>query len=305
MTTIFNKIHRLKEQPGWTWDHFLGEIEKHFPAGLDEKTLYSHYRLPHKRANAHVSRLINQLHDEHFPAPFPETINGLMRLYNHLVGCKTHKGLEADIEELERHLGDLLDREDGNELLRVARIHWLLGHIDFDRIPSLRDNNRKAILRQTRESAIAHYQQSVLAMERYNEQQPASPVGESYLYKARHNILACYLNAVPPSLRSSDDEILFYLRESNFLPASRMSLEKEPFQWSIARNGMRFSSLIHDREGVKHFFRAMVAVSPLFLDLSYAPLNHGPIAESGDFQWAIEHVLNKDYLGELKREYKK
>lgn len=300
MTTLFNKIHRLKGQPGWTWDHFLGEIEQRFPGGMDEKTLYSHYRLPHKRATTHVSQIIDQLHDDYFPDPFPESINGLMRLYNNLIRCKAHKSLERDVEELERFLVELLEREPASDLLRLARLHWLLGHIAFDRIPAHRDNSRKPQLQQEKRRAVAHYQQSVNAIERYNAQQPVQPVGESHLYKARHNILACYLNAVPQDLRHEDEEVLNYLRESSFLPASRITLGREPFQWSIARNGLRFSSLIHDREGVDFFFKAMSKVSPCFLDLNYAPLNHPPIAEGRDFAWAIEQVLTTEYLEQLK-----
>jgi len=299
MTTLFNKIHRLKSQPGWTWDHFLAEIDKQFPAGLDEKTLYSHYRQPHKKATTHITRMINQVHDHYFPDPFPEAINALMRLYNSLVSCKKHLTREKDITDLEYFLRDQLERENENELLRIARLNWLLGNIQFDRIPAYRDNGQPIQLEEVKQRAIRYYQNSVTAIEEYNRQQLPHSVGASHLYKARHNILACYLNAVHQEQRSQDPTILRYLRESNYIPNSKQTLEAEPFQWTIARNGIRFSSLVGNREDVKYFFNALLNVSKRFFDLDYTPLNYGPISSGADFQWAIENVLTSDYLSSL------
>lgn len=301
MTTIFNKIHRLKRQPDWTWDHFLSEIEKHFPAGLDEKTLYSHYRLPHKKATSHVGKVINLLHGQCFPDPFPEAINRLMRLYNNLANSKKHLSRDKDIEDLEFFLIAQLDREDNQDLLRTARINWLLGNIQFDRIPTCRDNGRREQLEATRRSAITCYENSVAAIEEYNLSHPRQPVGASHLYKARHNILACHLNAVPQEQRNHDPTILCYLKDSNYIPNSKQTLEAEPFQWSIARNGLRFSSLVENAEDVKYFFRIMTDVSHRFLDLDYEPLGYGPISAGTDFQWAISTVLTPSYLDTLTK----
>lgn len=229
MTTVFNKIHRLKSQPGWTWDHFLEEIDKQFPAGLDEKTLYSHYRQPHKKATTHIARIIDQVHDHYFPDPFPEPINGLVRLYNNLITCKKHLTLNKDITDLEHYLSDQLERENGNGLLRLARLNWLLGNIQFDRIPAYRDNGQQAQLAEVKQLAIRYYQNSVTAIEEYNRQHHQQPVGPSYLYKARHNILACHLNAVHQEQRSKDPTILHYLRESNYIPNSKQTLEADRF----------------------------------------------------------------------------
>lgn len=275
MTTVFNKIHRLKQQPGWTWDHFLTEIQKQFPAGLDEKTLYSHYRQPHKKPTTHVTKIINQLHEQCYPDPFPEEINRLMRLYNNLVKCKKHLSKEKDIEDLEYFLNQQLNREDISDLLRIARLSWLLGNIQFDRIPTYRDNGQRQQLEQAKQQAIAYYQKSVSAIEQYNQADSSQKVGESHLYKARHNILACYLNAVPQEQRNSAPDIINYLKESNYIPNSKQTLQAEPFQWGVARNGLRFSSLVENAEDVKYFFNALVAVSDKFLDLAYEPLNYG------------------------------
>lgn len=301
MTTLFNKIHRLKRQPGWTWDRFLSEIEQRFPAGLDEKTLYSHYREPHKKASSHVSKVITLLHDHCFPDPFPEAVNRLMRLYNNLAGGKRNPTRERDIADLEFFLTDLIAKEDDRDLLRTARLHWLLGNIRFDRIPSHRDNGRRPQLDAAKQGAIACYQRSVEAIEEYNRRHPRQPVGAGHLYKARHNILACYLNAVPQEQRARDPEVLRYLRDSNFIPNSKQTLAAEPFQWSVARNGLRFSSLVENAADVKYFFEALVAVSQRFLDLDYEVPGYAPISAGADFQWAVSTVLTPSYRDGLKQ----
>ena len=293
MTTVFNQVHRLKNQQGWTWDHFLSEIDRIHPGGMDEKTLYSLYRQPHKKPTTHVSKLINQLHTQYFPDPFPQEINRLMSLYNNLIRCKKHLTRERDIEDLEYFLNAQLKRE--TDLLRIARIAWLLGNIHFDRIPTLRDNGQRSQLNQTKQIAIDYYQASVAAIENHNQQNDI-PVGASYLYKARHNILACYLNAVLQEQRSSDPDVLQYLRQSNYIFESKQTIQAEPFQWGIARNGLRFSSLLHNEDDARYFFNALVNVSEKFKDLDYEPLNYGAIAAGADFQWAVNQVLKSEIL---------
>ncbi len=297
MTSVYNKIHRLKQQSGWTWDHFLTEIEKRSPAGLDEKTLYSHYREPHKKPNSHVGKVIAQLHDNYFPDPFPEELNRLMRLYNHLTACKKHLARDKDIEDLEFFLQQQHQRE--NEPLRLARLNWLLGNIEFDRIPLYRDNGMRDQLAECKQQAINYYQQSVAAIEQHNQLTPSNPVGASHLYKACHNILACYLNAVPQTERSEDEQTIAYLRTSNYIANSKQTLIAEPFQWTIARNGLRFSSLLENSDDIKYFITALATISKRFLDLNYEPLNHTAMGTSEDFRWAIDNVLTADYLASI------
>lgn len=177
----------------------------------------------------------------------------------------------------------------------------MLGNIYFDRIPSHRDNGQRRQLEHVKQTAIVYYQSSLDSIERYNQANPNQRVEEIHLYKARHNVLACYLNAVPKEQRSSDPDIIKYLRESNYIPNSKNTLAAEPFQWSIARNGLRFSSLVKNAEDVKYFFNALVAVSDRFMDLSYEPINYGSISDGADFQWAINKILKFECFGKHKK----
>ncbi|MCP4232378.1 MAG: hypothetical protein GY770_02160 [Aestuariibacter sp.] len=301
MTTVFNKIHRLKQQPGWTWDYFLSEIDKISASGLNEKTLYAHYRHPHKKANSQVTSIIVNLHDKHFADPFPEEINRLISIYNNLLRCKSHPCKMQDIEDFEYFLSTQLIREDKSDLLRLSRLNWLLGNIHFDRLPAYRDNGHTIQLQASKQMAIEHYQNSVEYIEQHNQKCPSAVVGVSHLFKARHNILACYLNAVPQQKRGQDNAILAYLKKSDYIANSKATLEVEPFQWGIARNGLRFSSMLKNASDAEYFFEKMVMLSSEFLDLNYKPLNQVAIAGGADFAWAIQHVLDSEYLNSLKR----
>lgn len=291
MTSVFNKIHRLKQRPGWTWDYFLTEIDVIFPAGLDEKTLYAHHRLPHRQPNSHVRQIIDQLHEQYFPDPFPAAINGLMRLYNSLVDCTKHLNKAQAIADLEFYLTHQLAREPVDQHRYRARIHWLLGNINFDQIPVYRDSAHQETLANVKQQAIVHYQTAVDEIEAHNRLADLDHIGPIYAYKARQNILACHVNAVKQSQRQSDEGIFQYLRESDYLQNSKETLNAEPFQWEVARNGLRCSSLLKQAEDVVYFFQALIEASQCFIDLNYAPLNYGSIQAGQDFQWAITQVL--------------
>lgn len=299
MTTTYNKIHRIK-QLGWSWEKVHSQIQAVYPAGLDEKTVYALYRHPHRKPTAHVAGVIDRLHEQLFPDPFPEDINGLMRLYNHLQACRKHPSREQDARDLERFVEGQYQRE--SELLRRARLVWLLGNIAFDRIPGLRESSRRQQLVDTREQASGRYRQAVEHMEQYNQQHQEAPLGAIHLYKARQNILACYLNAVPQEFRYRDPDLLTYVRESDYLPNSRATLEAEPFQWSIARNSLRFCSLLQRRDEARYFFQALVTAARQFMDLDYRPLNTMAISASPDFAWALEQALTTDFMDQLQQE---
>ena len=100
MPNLFSKIHRLKNQ-GWTWDKFLSELDLIYPGGMDEKTLKSHYRQPHKGSTSHTQELIETLHKRDFPSPFPADIDALMRVYNNILACAKHSTMERDVVDLQ------------------------------------------------------------------------------------------------------------------------------------------------------------------------------------------------------------
>ena len=300
MTSTYNKINRLKAQNGWTWEHFFQEITLIHPPRLDEKTLYNHYRHPHHGGKHHVINIIDQLHQKYFPDPFPDDINGLMRLYNNLLQNARYNDQEEDIRSLETFAQAQVDRDPPQQFLRRCRWYWLLANIAFDRIPYLRENAKQELLIQTRDAAIKLYEKAIAELERHNLEHTTDKIEERYLFKLRQNALACFINSVIQEKRSQDPEILNYIKDANFIEYSKKMLEIEPFHWVIARNGLRFSSLLQDPENCRQFFTRLVSSSKHFIDLNYKPLDYISIAAGSDYVWAIDNVLTPEYLNELK-----
>lgn len=289
MPNLFCKVHRLKAQ-GWTWDHFLLELEQVYAGGVDEKTLKSHYRQPHKRSASHTQQLIETLHKQCFPSPFPDDAEALMRVYNNLISCQKHATKAADIADLRVFLSTEVEGEN-KPLLRSARLSWLLANTYFDCVGEYRQAGKSTALLACQQDAIHYYQQAIALIEQHNQQDAVDKVSEFVLYKVRQNILACYLNAVEPEQRESDQQVLNYLSHSDFLAQSERVLAQEPYLWVVARNGLRFGSLLKSRKHCQRFFGLLVTSSAYFEDLAYSPLGYPAISESKEFEWACKQGL--------------
>jgi len=289
MSNLYCKIHRLKSQ-GWTWDHFLSEIEL-LSSGIDEKTLKSPYKSPHRKASQNVSKIIDTLHEKHFPSPFPEEIEALMRIYNNIRICYKHPTIDSDTQDLLTFLHAELGVNQGNSKLRLSRLHWLIANIFFDQIPLLRDNRKISKLATVKQEAINHYQLSLSLINSHNTALRKPYVSEFEQYKLEQNILACHLNAELPEQRYNSPIVISHLQTSSFLDASEKVLSKEAYQWVVARNGLRFSSLIKDAQQCHKFFSHLVTANKLFSDIGYSPDSYPPINESPEFTWAIENAI--------------
>lgn len=269
----------------------LDAIELQYPGGMDEKTLYAHYRAPHRQATQHITAIINKLHEQVFPNPFPVDAEALLAMYNRVQGSRKHSTRDADIDSLEIFVQAQCALEPDERRLRRARLSWLLGNIAFDRLANLRDSGQRDLLARNKANAITAYEKALVNLEYCNTH--GQPLDAFLIYKLRQNILACYLNAVHENKRDSDPEIKKYLVASDYLAQSRSMLEQEPFQWMIARNGLRFCSLLQDGKGVKDFFDRLVIAYKGFEDLSYSPLSQPSLRDSESFRWAIMNVLEK------------
>ncbi len=291
MANLYSKIHRLKAQ-GWTWDKFLQEIEKHYPAGLEEKTLKAHFKQPHRKASNHVTQAIETVHNIYFPSPFPEDIEALVRIYNRLLKNTSHAPTDENINDLSLFISGELKQSRNQNLLRDVRLHWLKANIYFDQLPNLRQSGNKALLLETKNTAIKHYYLAIELINHHNATQNPPSVSEFVLYKLQQNILACHLNSVVPDKRLTDKAVLNHLKESDFFLQSKTVLEQEPFQWVVARNGLRFSSITKNKDDCQWFFNALIKSNKHFEDLNYSPVGYPAIINSMEFDWAIEHILN-------------
>ena len=283
MANLYSKVHRLKSL-GWTWQHFLGQIDSIYPAGIDEKTLFSLYRHPHRKASSHVNNLITTLHEREFPSPFPNEIESLLSLYNRRIFSDKHKDNSQDTSDLLCFLEK--DVEYGSALRR-ARLHWLIADIHLDKIPNFRNNGQSKLLNHAKDHALRHYQNCYrLLIQEMDEQ----TIDSFTLYKVKQNMLACYLNSLHATDRYQDQSLLEYLDKTDFINASKAVLDKEPYQWIIARNGLRFSAITKNLYDCKFFFDALISSNKAFKNPNYKPLDAPAIKQSEQFAWAIQHL---------------
>jgi len=304
MASLFNKINRLKQQPEWSWSHFELEAASIHPDSIKLKVLQSFHRSPHKKPTPLLVGIIDQLHSECFPSPFPESLDRLMRVYSELKRSKREITRDKNSRDLEAHAKRLLSEVAEGDYLSEACLQWLLGNIEFDRIAPALDSKGLDAALMVKACALGHYQGVVTALEAHNKHHPESPVGMRHRYRIDHNMLTCYLSAYPSDNHEQDAATLQYLRNSDYLGQCKKALADEPFQWAIARNGLRFSSLLGDADEVDCFFSLLLQVSPRFLDLSYEPYNQLAISVMPDYHWAIRNVLTPAYLREQERALK-
>jgi hypothetical protein len=303
MPSTYNKIHRLKAQ-GWTWPEFLAQIEQVSVHSIDEKTLYSNFRLPHRKPNKLLEETISLLHETFFPSPFPKEVEGLITLYNHLNSAKNLRTQEEDIELLERFVLAEIQQPDSKPesepSLRYARLCWLAANIAFDRIAYCRDNGLATKLAENQMSALKWFQQAKLAIEHCKQSQGIN-VEPFVIYKLTQNKLACYLNGLPSANRLDNHVLKGYIEGSGYIAETKNMLELEPFQWGIARNGLRFSSLLNNAQDCEYFFRALVTANKHFLDCDYQLPGGLSINQSDDFQWALTVIKDRDLINKLDK----
>jgi hypothetical protein len=296
MSNLYSKIHRLKAQ-GWTWDFFLQQIELIYPPGIDEKTLYGLYRKPHRKANSHISNILLTLHNQYFPSPFPVDTQSILALYNSIISCKNHQNKNKDIKDFLIFL-DHSTCYGGS--LRKARLHWIIGDIHLDLLPELRNNGLMVKLAAHKAKALENYQTSRQLLQQVNQNNNPSQNNEidqitidSFtFYKLEQNMLACYLNSLAVADRYHDPLVKKYLTDSNFIQSSKTVLSIEPYQWIIARNGLRFSSLNTHLDDCIFFYQALVTANKEFLDFSYTPNGAPAISNSPEFNWAMDRIRN-------------
>lgn len=304
MASLYNKIHRLMMQPGWGWDHFIHELDSIDPDRISLELLQSYYRSPHKKPKPHIVMLVDQLHNECFPSPFPEPLDRLMRVYRALRTSKRYLTKRKDIDDLERYAKQLLMEVEKEDLLSIACLEWLLGNIEFDRISDALDSDELGRGELVKQRAVEHYRNVLAALEQYNALYPGKQIEMRHRYRVHHNILASYLNAVPDEQRMVDASVLTFLRQSDYLTQCKKAIEEEPFQWAIVRSALRFSSLLRDTEQVEGFFSRLVEIHPWFVDLSYEPYNQLSLSVLPEYKWAIQNVLTPNYLRAMKKRLK-
>src|SRR5690606_21260576 len=172
----------------------------------------------------------------------------MMDLYDHLHRHNGDLSQDEQIQRLEQFVRFELEHCFAEDA-RTARLLWLLGDMYFDRCLRHRNRNQMQLMQAARRDAIDAYERALGILSR------TGAASLAIRYKLRQNILACYLNTSRQrGVWTGDEDTLRYLRESEFLGRTQELLEDEPFQWNIARNGLRFASLLQQEAEVVYFF---------------------------------------------------
>jgi hypothetical protein len=280
MASIFNKVNRLKSIP-WTWDKFLSELDQVYPSGIDEKTLKSHYKQPHRASTQAIEQAIETLHRHYFPSPFSPHCEALLRVYN-------RQSTAPGRQDIQLLLHRLIAAQDWPEDLDTIRLHWILANSYFDQIAEWRDSRRSSQLKECQCKAVEHYQAAIDIT--VAKPRSAKQIGANNLFKLQQNILACYLNALEKDQRDNAQLLAPYLQQADFFNNSRSLLAVEPFQWSVARNALRFASILKNQQEVEFFHRCLLKACHYFSDIHYQPLNTVALADSPVFNWAINQL---------------
>ncbi len=289
MTSTYNKLNRLKAQDR-TWDALLTDIDDVSQQQFDIKTVKANATEPHREPNKHLKESVNRLHDIHFPNPYPKESEALLTLYNDTV---ISQSIDHDIDSLTVVIDSLLHRLGADETLLEARLLWLKGSMYFDKIGLLRDSNQPKRLEAFRSDAIRYYSESFEILRHAINEMPF-PFNLNEPYKLQVNIIACHVNAIASSDRGSSEELRSAIEKSDIAELSKNILESEPFQWKVARNALRFSSLIKNDGDVDFFYQKLITANRRFSDLHYEPEGCPSIADSLDFSYAVTIIENNN-----------
>ena len=287
MTSTYNKLNRLKAQ-GRTWDALLTDIDNVSQQQFDIKTIKANATEPHREPNSHLKECVNRLHDIHFPNPYPKEGEALLALYNNtLIGQR----IDHDVDSLRVVIDSLLHRLNADETLLKARLLWLKGSMCFDKIGLLRDSNQPKRLEAFRSDAIRYYSESFEILKHSISDMPF-PFNINEPYKLQVNIIACHVNAVASNDRGSSEKLKSAIEKSDIVELSKNILESEPFQWKVARNALRFSSLIKHVDNIDFFYQKLAAANRRFSNVKYEPESCPSIADSADFSYAVTIIQN-------------
>ena len=282
MTSTYNKLNRLKAQ-GRTWDALLTDIDDVSQQQFDIKTVKANATEPHREPNKHLKESVSRLHDIHFPNPYPKESEALLALYNDTL---ISQSIDHDIDSLTVVIDSFLHRLSADETLLKARLLWLKGSMCFDKIGLLRDSNQPKRLEAFRSDAIRYYSESFEILKHSISEMPF-PFNLSEPYKLQVNIIACHVNAIGSSDRGSSATLKSAIAKSEIAELSRDILEREPFQWKVARNALRFSSFIKNDGDIEFFYQKLITANRRFSGLHYEPEGCPSIADSSDFSYAV------------------
>lgn len=271
---VYEYVHEIQKATGWSQQRIGAET------GLGLSTISRIFRVPNYAGNEISKTLITRLYREIVASPFPAYLENLFLCYDEWREKFSKKEFSDHLAALEALL--LHHKEIDGQSLGACRLHWLLGHISFDRAFYLKyDPVRSAAqaLKQYQQALdiLGHYTDSHLRMQRYKLQQC---------------IVSTNFNSCEPGRRAKNPEIRRWLESMNYLQLVEQVIAEDPWNWMAARNGLVAASILQNRDKSLLFWNALHAVHKHFQDPDYTPTNDMPaVADDPDIEWFTQNVL--------------
>lgn len=264
---------------------------------IDLKTIKANAKQPHRKPTQHIVDAVDKLYETYFPSIYPEPLESLLKLSNSVSKAAIESGEKEPSKELETFISWMLtEKSQVVSSIEQARLWWVLGNIAFDRIAYYRTYSSFGDSATEQEKAILRFKNALQLLETIHINEENLPTSQETLelerYKIQQNILGCYFNADHEKDRENQEEWKHFFHQSDYFIGSDSLITKFPFHWLVARNALRFASLLKNRELVFKYFSNLCDACSLFNNLDYEPYSYPSIAASSQFSFAYELLTN-------------
>ncbi|MGB1310407.1 MAG: hypothetical protein ACPG47_04315 [Leucothrix sp.] len=271
MSELFLKASEIRERFKLTISDFSSETD------LSESTIKRILKDPCYKGSITASRLINDLYNTHVQSPFPERIEAIDTTLKIMIKeFSKSQYKEYGDPLLQRCLE--LDHEYRADNLTDARIHWLLGHLCFERANLLKNRIRDNYLK-----AINCYQTAYKIL-----QAEDNPNLNKYLCQIKMTSIAATFNPLTHEERHSA-QTKETLEELGFVSDAESLLIQQPWQYAVARNALVVCSLLRDLNRANIFADHLVKLSPQFFEpgFQWSP-DFTPATQDPDLKWFMD-----------------
>lgn len=264
---------------------------------IDPKTIKANAKQPHRRPTQHIVDAVDKLYERYFPPIYPEALDSLLKLSNSVSRAAIETGEKEPCKELETLIIWLLtDKSNALSSIERARLWWILGNIAFDRITYYRNYSSFGDSATEQDKAVLRFNNALQLLDTIPQNNESAQINYETLelerYKIQQNILGCYFNADHEKDREKQENWKHFLHQSEYFSCSDSLITKFPFHWLVARNALRFASLLRNSELVSKYFNDLCNACSHFKNLDYKPYTYPSIAESSQFSFAYELLIN-------------
>jgi len=285
MSELYLKASEIRQQAKFTVSRF------HLETGLSESTIKRILRDPFYKSNDSAIKLVDELYKAYIKNPFPkrlEAIDIMQKIMIKRLPPLEYKEYGDPI--LQQRLE--LDLEYGARNLADARIHWLLGHLCFERAKYLSLRMHDNYL-----SAVTYYRR---AYEILSAQKNLN-LGK-YLCQIKMTSIAASFNILKHEERHSA-KTRKMLDEIGFINDAENLLIQQPWQYTVARNALVVSSLLHDFNKANMFADHLIKLVPKFFEpgFQWSPEDKSA-TEDPDLKWFMDKRYHTIQNHSFKRE---